>query len=254
MTSKLPTTNPFIMKKYYIHESILGSNSPSRIVGYTLPSGNYAQVIGPVNFLAAEKYMLQELNKFMELVNLARRCDNSSQNINIVDRNQQIPQECKTIFKTFNKNTDKIMNQEVISYNETPYGVSHIGPTGPRMFDLLQFTDNYINSKTGNDKKSLTQRLRDLDTMVSDMQNILQNDINTQQNQNIYPENTNNIKDSYSNIKMMRRDLNLKLRELRSGDSTKFGNSKLFLDSTVYTSVLWTILATTMIFYVFKKL
>jgi hypothetical protein len=34
----------------------------------------------------------------------------------------------------------------------------------------------------------------------------------------------------------------------------KKSNSKLYLDSVVYTSVLWTILATTILFYIFKKL
>jgi hypothetical protein len=52
----------------------------------------------------------------------------------------------------------------------------------------------------------------------------------------------------------LRNEWSNKVNELYFEEGSRIGNSKLYLDSTVYTSILWTILATTVLFYVFKKL
>jgi len=77
--------------------------------------------------------------------------------------------------------------------------------------------------------------------------------------------NTNNVKQKYPDQhsaivqivnanKRIRTELDGKLREIYAGNGSRFENSKLYLDSTVYTTVLWTILATTLLYYCFRKL
>jgi hypothetical protein len=58
--------------------------------------------------------------------------------------------------------------------------------------------------------------------------------------------------EKYNAALILRNELNNKIYMLY--DESYMGNSKLYLDSTVYTSVLWTILATTVLFFIFKKM
>jgi hypothetical protein len=56
----------------------------------------------------------------------------------------------------------------------------------------------------------------------------------------------------YKNNGKLRAELQNKLDNLTN--SIYYKDSKEFLDSTVYVSVLWTILATTSLFYIFKSM
>ena len=55
------------------------------------------------------------------------------------------------------------------------------------------------------------------------------------------------------NVKL-RADLDLKLGEIFEYNDSKIVKSKLNLDATVYTGVLWSILATSLAYFVFVKL
>ena len=59
---------------------------------------------------------------------------------------------------------------------------------------------------------------------------------------------------SYANLTNKRADLDLKLQGLYNIDNSIPNLYQLQNDSTVYTGILWTVLATTMIYYVFIKL
>ena len=52
----------------------------------------------------------------------------------------------------------------------------------------------------------------------------------------------------------MRSELDAKLKELYvTDDSLAYEQQRIF-DGTIYTSLIWTVLATTTLFYVFKKI
>jgi len=52
----------------------------------------------------------------------------------------------------------------------------------------------------------------------------------------------------------MRSELDVKLKELNAADGSFTQEQKRILDGTVYTSVIWTVLATTTLYYVFKNI
>ena len=64
----------------------------------------------------------------------------------------------------------------------------------------------------------------------------------------------NDIKTKHKHITQMRSELDAKLKELYvTDDSLAYEQQRIF-DGTIYTSLIWTVLATTTLFYVFKKI
>lgn len=93
--------------------------------------------------------------------------------------------------------------------------------------------------------KPLCQLVADLNNLITTFNQL----INTSANP--YDMTTKNpIYTIYNENINMRNDLQREIDRIYG----KKSNSKLYLDSVVYTSVLWTILATTILFYIFKKL
>ena len=265
----LPTTNPFILKKYYIYESpISGPPDKSIITEGEKSNGlQYMKTIGPSDMREIIQYVSSEIRKFNELFVFAKKCNEIAQSIMIQDgRFKSMDQDCKNRFKAFgndNINNDlKALHTEdmstwpVMSIGEKDVK-SFIGYAGPQMFDKLTYNKTYIAAQEDdNKKKEMTRRLADLTNMLENMTAILKKIVanNSSNPMTDYPDRYKEIKSSYNTITNLRNELNTKLEELNSGKDTKFCNSKLYLDSTVYTSVLWTILATTLVFYIFKKM
>lgn len=63
-----------------------------------------------------------------------------------------------------------------------------------------------------------------------------------------------NILNQYSNNLKLRNELDLKMKEILKTDDSFVNDSKLHYDSTMYASIGWTILATSLVYYVFRKL
>jgi hypothetical protein len=64
----------------------------------------------------------------------------------------------------------------------------------------------------------------------------------------------NDISVKHKNIMQLRGELDAKLKELYVTEDSLAYEQKRIFDGTVYTSLIWTVLATTTLFYVFKKL
>ena len=66
-------------------------------------------------------------------------------------------------------------------------------------------------------------------------------------------ENTQQMHDDiltkHRNIEVLRNELETKLKELNTGDGSHSKESKMQLDATIYASLLWTTLATCLIYY-----
>jgi len=59
---------------------------------------------------------------------------------------------------------------------------------------------------------------------------------------------------NYNDILTQRKDLEQKLYELYTNDYDSLYSVKSMVDSSVITGILWTVLATTMIYYIVVKL
>ena len=72
------------------------------------------------------------------------------------------------------------------------------------------------------------------------------------------PKNDNvtqaNMDKSYADLVKMRSGLDLKLQQLYNSQNSSPNSYQPQIDSTVYSGVLWTVLVTTLVYYVFTKL
>ena len=252
--------NPFIDKIYIIYESPLWSSCNERgpssriltindtiLQGYTIE--------GPSDFFTVEKYITNELNKFFAIVDLAKRCD--MYGIAMDDKNDKqkpflyIPLECNATFSNFSKQSiDSIKDKSKDLKYESQLKI------GDNIFDNYIFTESFLKDKEKksiNDKKQLCQRLEDLSKMMLDLTNILTL-LSTPENIQQFQEQYQYIMEKHKANMALRKELNNKMAHIEMQDKENYGDAKLYLDSTVYTSVLWTILATTVVFYIFKKL
>lgn len=257
--STLPTSNPFIINKYYIYESGLGVGQKSKIDTTIITSTGMTKN-GPFNLIDVTKYIMVELRKFNKMFDFVKKCNINAQNILRYgyDKSAKMDEECMNTFTAFKDINQKLLSAEQQNVNSWKDifkdGITIIGPKGENMFDKLTYSPAYINSVSGNDKKSMSQRLGDLTNLIQNLNVIIETIVNDGYSAQNYKDEYTNIQGLIKQIEYTRRDLDSKLLELKSGNGSKYGNSKLYLDSTVYTSILWTILATTLIFYVFKKL
>jgi hypothetical protein len=249
--------NPFTEAIYNIYESPIWSScknagDTSRIVSSksAAPGGSYTNIITLKDLFFIEKYISEELSKFVNNISLLKRCDNYTTLMNI-NQNVILPPGCNTTFNNFSD--EKITTiRNNIKYNKTVY-YSQIN-FGNSLFDNITYTDSYISSKTNsNDKKQICQQFSDVSQLLTDYKSILDS-INTPNNKNTYTDHYNLIMAKYNANLVLRNELTEKINDLYSDNGSRLGNSKLYLDSTVYTSVLWTILATTVLFYIFKKM
>jgi hypothetical protein len=249
--------NPFTEAIYNIYESTLWSScknagTTSRIVSSKSPppGGSYTKIITLKDLFYIEKYISEELSKFVNNINLLNRCDNYTTLINI-NPNVTLPTACNTTFNNFSHEKIATIRKDT-KYNKKVY---HSQITfGDKPFDNITYTNSYLTSKTNsNDKKEICQQFSDVSQLLTDYKNILDS-INTTTNKNTYTDDYNLIMTKYNANLVLRNELTGKVNELYSDKGSRIGNSKLYLDSTVYTSVLWTILATTVLFYIFKKM
>jgi hypothetical protein len=250
--------NPFIDKKYIIYESPIwesckNTGLKSRILPITDSVIEGYAINGPNDFFMIEKYITVELKKFFAVVHLAKRCDMygiaMNQKKDNVNPFLYIPTECNTTFSNFSRQSIEYIK----SQSQDASYMSQLN-SGDKIFDNYVYANSYINTKTNvNDKKQLCQRLADLTQMMTDISNII-NKLNTQDNIQRFQQQYQNIIDKHNDNLNLRKELENKMEKIDMQDKMQYGDSKLYLDSTVYTSVLWTILATTIVFYIFKKL
>lgn len=71
---------------------------------------------------------------------------------------------------------------------------------------------------------------------------------------NIFNRGHQTLLNNYSNNLNLRNELDLKMKEILKTDDSFVNQSKLHYDSTMYASIGWTILATSLLYYVFRKL
>lgn len=104
---------------------------------------------------------------------------------------------------------------------------------------------------SGNRKKHLQQQLNDLNMIIARFNSIIAGisgdpKLPKDQYNKLVELNSQNVK--------LRNDLDEKMGEIYEYNDSRIVNSKLHLDSTVYTGVLWSILATSLVYIIFTKM
>ena len=258
-------SNPFELKILYIRESPLKTCSslslPSRItlkqsnvpgiLSNTNSAVNGFQSIGPLSLLEIKQYLSDETTKLYIQAELAKTCDSIGMSLNTIvgAKASLIPPACSTVFNNYS-DTNMRMIQRAIDNKYTPYTTQMSSDLNP--FKNFGYTQQYLASKiTTNDKKQLCQRYNDIGKLLSDFLAILTVINNTSQ-KTAFMDKYDEMMKIYNSNSELRVELTKKMDDLTKGIYYK--DSKEFLDSTVYVNVLWTILATTCVFYLFKHL
>ena len=116
----------------------------------------------------------------------------------------------------------------------------------------LKCTDIELNKKTVTDAydkiagDAASGSLYAVKNSISDSTDFVTNDV--------ADASFNDISAKHKNIMQLRGELDEKLKELYVTEDSLAYEQKRMFDGTVYTSLIWTVLATTTLFYVFKKL
>jgi hypothetical protein len=256
--------NPFELKKYYIRESPLTScntlSSPSRItfrgkdvVGIkknddSSLTGFYSR--GPISLLEVKEYLSIEIANYYIQAQLAKTCNSAGMALNGVAgaKASSIPTVCSTTFTNFSDANMRLIQQAID--NGTTAFTSQLANNG-NPFSNITYTDSFISKKKSkNSKKQLCQRYADIGQLLDDFLAIL-NTIDDSQKA-AFTDKYTELRDIYRNNVALRAELKNKLDNLTN--SVYYQDSKQFLDSTVYVNVLWTILATTGLFYLFRSM
>jgi len=259
-------SNPFEEQIYFICESSLQPNCPSQKVSRitdinenipdilandTLKEG-YTKT-GPMNLLEVKKYLGDESTKLYILAQLAQTCNKAGLDLKSASQVDSIPSACSTTFDNFRPSNLKMVKDNFQKQGNT---FSDQLMSFPNPFNNFGYTPEYTDSKkTDNDKKSLCQRYADIGQLLKDFWAILSQIKKKLGNNNQTTEFTDKYKElwqMYDKNSQLRVNLTNKLDTVMNG--IYYRDSKQFLDSTVYVSVLWTILATTGVFYLFRTM
>lgn len=89
-------------------------------------------------------------------------------------------------------------------------------------------------------------------THLQDIQNEINNSAFLTDDQ--YQSENENIMKQWYKILELRAELDMKLRELYQMNNSAGTIYKTYVDSTLYTNVLWTVLATSLVYFLFLKL
>ena len=192
-------------------------------------------------------YLSAETAKLSTNIKLVNQCDSALLSLN-TNTNNQIPDQCGSIFKNFSKSQVEDIKKKIIANYD-----QYVSKIDESPFDNISYTDEFIKSKmTDNDKKQLCQRYADILQMLKDFLDILQS-MNKPEITKKYVDRYLEIMKTFKQNNNIRKSLEKKLESIY-GEGSMYDDSKKFLDSTIYISVLWTVLATTSLFYIFKKM
>lgn len=162
------------------------------------------------------KYISNKYNSLIIDLQIVNRC-----NYYASPNRRAIPNNCQNTFQGYTTNTDINI-----------YGLPLYQP-----------------STNGIEKKQFLQQINDLNNLITRF-----NDIIDFFKANAPPDKSQTILQDYRQILDLRADLDKKLGEIYKYNDSQIVQSQNYLDKTVYTNVLLTILATSLIYMVFVKL
>jgi hypothetical protein len=245
ITAAAASDSPMIKPNYIIYESPLWTECKtqglvSRLINNKEDAVDYSKYSATekLSLIEVHQYLTNETSKLFANIKLAEECDTA------ISKQSQLPSLCSEIFSNFSKDQITTTKNNIISNGS-------IFDSSP--FDNLSYTEQYIQSKMSqNDKKMLCQRYADILQMLSDYSHELIT-LNDPSITDEYLDKYKTIMNNFNNNNTKRNNIADKLSAIY-GENSVYDDSRKFMDSTIYVSVLWTILATTTLFYIFKKI
>jgi hypothetical protein len=135
-------------------------------------------------------------------------------------------------------------NNKYANYIQCSNSINTINAEGKSCSDI----DRNINTVDNAYKK-----INDITGDIQNVRNYFNNSTNMTKTQ--YNDFISNSKNLYNNrVIPLRKELDSKLVELYNTDNTLYSDYKRTYDLTIYTGILWTILATSGLYIIFTKL
>jgi len=172
----------------------------------------------------------------------------------ILDRNNSSNLESKVNWVINDSNLSGNYSFEVSGNNVYVYKTSGTA-INPLKYKIID--DFSCNQTTTDTEGEVATMANNISTKLDSMKHLL-TDINS--NSGIVKESNfnsilTNIKKKHSDILKLRNDLDIKMREIQNmGDNGHRFDQKIKMDATLYSSLAWTILATSLVYYVFVKM
>lgn len=176
---------------------------------------------GPYDIFDLSKYISNRLVNLIDQLQLLNKCNKYRSS------NESIPASCQDVFIGYD--TKANINDQIDK-------------------KIIPLYKDYFLTKY---KKHLQQQVNDIKNLI-DRFNIIVESI---KNDNSIPSGDYEklLRTNRDNVKI-RSELDLKLGEIYEYNSSNIVKSRVNLDSTVYTGVIWSILATSLAYFVFTKL
>lgn len=226
--------NPLTISEYYIFESspwtkCVGSSNTNELPSYVsdknINTGSTVKPIGPMNLFRVSEYIQQEITGFLLQSQTAGECELTKRDI------------------LTNSNSTKNMPDGCDNFIEYSGAIQFGSST------YVAITDFPTYKKPTQIQKNLCQRIADLNNLLKTFNTIL-NGLKLSD----FPDQHTDIVSIGKNNVILRRELDLQLQLLYSDDHNIMKDNTLKLDSTIYATVLWSILASSITYYVFMKL
>jgi len=179
-----------------------------------------------------ERDVLEKLNTFNQEYSKFQRCNYyylncSKNNRGTYDSDTGFCKEMDTNANTCSKLTDGDAGDTIFKNTKTVSG----------------------DTKSGASTANLNITYTNLNQAIADYKGVLDKVPTPGPTQTI-----DEISEKHSNIQKLRNELDVKLGELNMIENSQAAFNKLHMDSTVYATLLWTALATSLLFFTFSKI
>jgi len=144
---------------------------------------------------------------------------------------------------TYDKLVDAYINNNCLSNSAAPFNIQ------------LSATDSISGSAstiTGTNCQTLGNNLVTYGNLINNKSVNWMDDIRTKGDS--YKINAIAVGDTYNNVLSKRKELDENVQKIIGQEGTPIYEKQAILDSAVYTTLLWTVLATSVLFYAFTKL
>ena len=218
--------------------------------GYSDGTKTYLEVYS--EFLANEKMLNQVSTGLLEHMDAAKHCNY----IKTISDNNNVEYYIQNNYLTDNRPVS-IKNQNKSEYLTNTTKCPAVNKWITNLNGPLTSVDTSVRDISyaviiANFGKNLSTDLSYIDILIKKSSNIIQDISKNYQNGHNGDYNTS-VSRYNTNIKL-RQELDMKMTELYNGDTSIAMYQKKSVDSVVYANVLWTILATSLIYYVFVKI
>ena len=121
-------------------------------------------------------------------------------------------------------------------------------------FNTAYYT--YLSDKTEGNKNSLEEKTLNLSTKITALDNYITrtSSSNPKITEAEFNRRHDNIKSKSTEIENLRTDLDLKMKEILSHQTNQVTDTTIARDSAAYTTILWTALATSALYFIFVKI